>query len=114
MKIWILAAALLVASSFSFAQSAQTAQPAQTASAAQTASTEPAAPAVRKPCEDLKAEIAKKLDAKGVVGYTLDAVDKGKEGDGKIIGSCDGGTKSIVYTRGGATQAKATEEKKPQ
>ena len=32
-----------------------------------------------KPCEDLKTEIAKKLDAKGVTGYTLTIVDKGKE-----------------------------------
>jgi len=105
MKTWTVAAALLFVGSFGFAQTAQTA-PATPA--------EPAAPTVRKPCEDLKAEIAKKLDAKGVVGYTLDAVDKGKEGEGKIVGSCDGGTKSIVYTRGGASQAKPTEEKKPQ
>jgi len=114
MKIWILVAALLVVSSYSFAQTAQTAQPSQTAQATSTAS---AAPAVRKACDDLKAEIAKKLDAKGVVGYTLDAVDKGKEAaDAKIIGSCDGGTKSIVYTRGTPTaaQPKPAEEKKPQ
>lgn len=52
-----------------------------------------------KPCDDLKAEIAKKLDAKGVVGYSLTIVDKGKEADGKIVGSCDGGTRSIVYER---------------
>ena len=98
MKKWTLAAAVLFACTYGFAQGAQT------------------APAARKPCEDLKAEIAKKLDAKGVVGYTLDAVDKGKEStDGKIIGSCDGGTKSIVYTRGGApAQPKASDEKKPQ
>ena len=54
---------------------------------------------VRKPCEDLKAEIQKKLDAKGVTNYTLTIVDKGKELQGKIVGSCDGGTKSIVYEK---------------
>ncbi len=71
-------------------------------------------PAVRKPCEDLKADIAKKLDAKGVVGYSLDVVDKGKESaDAKVVGSCDGGTKSIVYSRGNA-QSKPVDEKKPQ
>lgn len=52
-----------------------------------------------KPCQDLKADIAKKLDAKGVAGYSLTIVDKGKETDGKVVGSCDGGTKSIVYQR---------------
>jgi hypothetical protein len=72
-----------------------------------------AAPSARKPCEDLKAEIAKKLDDKGVVGYTLDVVDKGKEGDGKVVGSCDGGTKSITYSRGAAaSSSKAAEPKK--
>ena len=55
----------------------------------------------RKPCEDLKSEIAKKLDAKGVTSYSLDIVDQGKEADanGKVVGSCDGGTKSIVYSK---------------
>ena len=76
--------------------------------------TEQAAPA-RRPCEDLKAEIAKKLDAKGVVGYTLEAVDKGKEGDAKVVGSCDGETKSITYTRGGTAPTQASADaKKPQ
>lgn len=98
MKKWTLGFAILFGCTYGFAQSAQT------------------APTARKPCEDLKAEIAKKMDAKGVAGYTLDAVDKGKESpDGKIVGSCDGGTKSLVYTRGAAaTQAKVADEKKPQ
>lgn len=65
------------------------------------------APAARKPCDDLKNEIAKKLDAKNVVGYSLDVVDKGKEGDAKVVGSCDGGAKSITYTRGEAASTAA-------
>jgi hypothetical protein len=61
-----------------------------------------------KPCEDLKAEIAKKLEAKGVKSYTLDIVAKDdKEGDGKVVGTCDGGTKKIVYSRT-STPAPAT------
>jgi uncharacterized protein DUF1161 len=107
MKTWTVAAALLFVGSFGFAQTAQTA-PAVPAT--------PSAPTARKPCEDLKAEIAKKLDAKGVTSYSLEAVDKGKEGEGKIVGSCDGGTKSIVYTRteAGAAPAKPADTKKPQ
>jgi len=94
MKMWTVAAALLFLSASGLAQTAPTAP-------------------VRKPCEDLKAEITKKLEAKGVVNYTLDVVDKGKEGDGKVVGSCDGGTKSIVYTRGAAaSEAKAADTKK--
>jgi hypothetical protein len=53
-----------------------------------------------KPCEELKAEIAKKLDAKGVKSYSLDIMAKDdKEGDGKVVGTCEGGTKKIVYLR---------------
>ncbi len=96
MKMWTVAAALLFVST-GFAQTDQT-----------------AAPAARKSCDDLKAEISKKLDAKGVVGYTLEAVDKGKEGDAKVVGTCDGGTKSMTYTRGGAAESKPADTKKSQ
>jgi hypothetical protein len=101
MKTWTVAAALLFVGTYGIAQSAQT--------------------TARRPCEDLKAEIAKKLDDKGVVGYSLDVVDKGKEGDGKVVGGCDGGTKSILYSRGGSAQAspsanttQSADAKKPQ
>ena len=71
------------------------------------------AQAPMKPCEDLKAEIGKKLDAKGVANYTLTIVDKGKESDGKVVGSCDGGKRSIVYLRA-ASVPKSSKEKQPQ
>jgi hypothetical protein len=67
-----------------------------------------------KPCEDLKAEIAAKLDAKGVKPYTLDIVTKDKEAEGKVVGTCEGGTKKIVYSRTSASpQTPAPEAKKP-
>lgn len=56
--------------------------------------------AAGKPCEELKSELAAKLDAKGVQHYSLDVVAKGTAADGKVIGSCEGGTKEIVYKRG--------------
>jgi hypothetical protein len=52
-----------------------------------------------KPCEELKTEIAAKLDAKGVKSYTLEIVDKDKDAEGKVVGTCEGGTKKIVYRR---------------
>jgi uncharacterized protein DUF1161 len=57
--------------------------------------------AQRKACEELKMEIAAKLDAKGVKNYTLTiaAAADVKESD-KVVGSCDGNTRRIVYTRG--------------
>jgi hypothetical protein len=56
--------------------------------------------AAGKPCEELKSEIAAKLDAKGVSGYSLEIVDKGSATDGKVVGTCEGSTKEIVYKRG--------------
>ncbi|OPA83086.1 hypothetical protein BFW86_29175 [Pseudomonas fluorescens] len=56
--------------------------------------------AAGKPCEELKSEIAAKLDAKGVPGYSLEVVDKGASTDAKVVGNCEGGTKEIVYKRG--------------
>lgn len=58
-----------------------------------------------KPCEELKGEIAAKMDAKGVKGYTLDVVENDKAADKKVVGSCDGGTKKIVYSKGEAPAA---------
>jgi hypothetical protein len=58
-----------------------------------------------KACEELKDEIAKKLDAKGVKGYTLEIVAKEKDAEGKVVGTCDGGTKKIVYNRASAPAA---------
>lgn len=52
-----------------------------------------------KSCEELKAEIAAKLDAKGVSGYSLEIVDKGAGAGGKVVGTCEKGTKEIVYKR---------------
>lgn len=54
-----------------------------------------------KPCEELKKEIAEKLDAKGVKGYTLEVMAKADVKDGMtVVGTCDGGTRKIVYSRG--------------
>lgn len=67
-----------------------------------------------KTCDDVKAEITKKLEAKGVTNYTLTVVDKGKEAGGTVVGHCGGGTKSIVYEKTTpAPQPKPALEKKP-
>jgi hypothetical protein len=59
----------------------------------------PAHAQAAKPCEELKDEITKKLDVKGVKGYTLEIVAKDKDAEGKVVGTCDGGTKKIIYSR---------------
>ncbi len=52
-----------------------------------------------KSCEELKAEIAAKLEAKGVKGYTLEILPADQVKDQNIVGSCEGGTKKISYSR---------------
>ena len=52
-----------------------------------------------KPCEELKTEIAAKIDANGVKNYTLEIVENDQVGDRKVVGSCEGGSKKIVYVR---------------
>jgi hypothetical protein len=52
-----------------------------------------------KPCEELKAEIAAKLDAKGVQGYALEIVENDKLGEARPVGSCEAGTKKIIYKK---------------
>ena len=54
-----------------------------------------------KPCEELKGEIEAKIKKNGVDKFSLDIVDAGKQADGKVVGTCEGGTKKVVYKRGG-------------
>ena len=70
----------------------------------------PAPAQTAKPCEELKDEISKKLDAKGVKGYTLEIVAKDKDAEGKIVGTCDGDTKKIIYTKTSAPAATPAKE----
>lgn len=54
-----------------------------------------------KSCDELKSAIDTKIQSKGVKGYTLDVVPAADEvKDGKVVGSCEGGSKKIVYKRG--------------
>jgi hypothetical protein len=67
-----------------------------------------------KPCEELKSEIAAKLDAKGVKSYTLDIVAKDADATGKVVGTCEAGSKKIVYSKTAApAAAPAKEASKP-
>ncbi|SHN22524.1 Protein of unknown function [Pseudomonas asturiensis] len=56
--------------------------------------------AAGKPCEELKSEIDAKLQAKGVSSYTLEVVEKGSADGQQVVGTCDAGTKELVYKRG--------------
>jgi len=66
-----------------------------------------------KGCEDLKTEIAAKLDAKGVKSYTLEIVAKDQDVEGKVVGTCGGGAKKIVYRKTTEAGEKSAEKKEP-
>jgi hypothetical protein len=56
--------------------------------------------AQRKPCEELKAEIEAKIRSNGIERFMLDIVDMDAQvSEGKVVGTCDGQTKKIVYKR---------------
>ena len=52
-----------------------------------------------KSCDELKSEINAKIEAKHVSGFSLEVVDSDKVGAGKVVGSCEGGSKKIVYNK---------------
>ena len=55
--------------------------------------------AQRKDCGELKGEIEAKIKKNGVEKFSLDVVEADKQAEGKVVGTCDGGTKKIVYKR---------------
>lgn len=59
--------------------------------------------AQRKDCGELKSEIDAKIRNNGLQVFTLEIVanEEAKDvKDGKVVGSCDGGTKKIIFKRG--------------
>jgi len=61
----------------------------------------------QKSCEELKSEIAAKLEAKGVKNYQLEVVATEEVKDQKIVGSCEGGRKKITYKKKPSTTSPA-------
>jgi hypothetical protein len=56
--------------------------------------------AQKKDCAELKGEIEAKIKKNGVDKFSLDVVDANAQADGKVVGTCDGGAKKIVYKKG--------------
>ena len=69
--------------------------------------------ALARDCNEVKAEIDAKITAKGVTGFVLEIVDASNVKEGKIVGTCAGGGKQIVYRRGTPVEPnkRAVEEK---
>ncbi len=65
----------------------------------------PAHAADKVDCATLKQSIEDKMTSHGVKNAKLDVVDAAQTGDGKVVGSCDGGAHKIVYTKDVAAPA---------
>ena len=55
--------------------------------------------AQKKDCAELKGEIEAKIKKNGVDKFALDVVDANAQAEGKVVGTCDGGAKKIVYKK---------------
>jgi uncharacterized protein DUF1161 len=55
--------------------------------------------AQKKDCAELKTEIEAKIKKNGVEKFNLDVVDANAQADGKVVGTCEGGSKKIVYKK---------------
>ena len=56
--------------------------------------------AQKKDCNELKGEIEAKIKKNGVDKFNLDVVDASAQAEGKVVGTCEGGAKKIVYKKG--------------
>jgi hypothetical protein len=54
-------------------------------------------------CAAISAGIEAKIRAAGVADFTLQTVEAGAPTQGKVVGTCDRGTKKIAYRRGGGS-----------
>lgn len=56
-------------------------------------------------CDSIRTGIDAKIRASGASGYTLAVVATDAKIDGKVVGSCERGTKKIVYAIGAPASA---------
>lgn len=59
-------------------------------------------------CDALREQIEAKIRASGVAGFSVTVVDVDAPADGKVVGSCDRGSRKIVYARSGGAAAAAS------
>lgn len=64
-------------------------------------------------CEALKAEIDQKIRTAGVANYALAVADTGASAPGKVVGSCDKGTKKILYLPSASTDMRSNDAAAP-
>ncbi|MEJ1128694.1 DUF1161 domain-containing protein [Variovorax sp. CCNWLW225] len=61
-------------------------------------------------CEALRTQIESKIAAAGVTRFTVATVDANAEASGQVVGTCELGSKKIVYQREGASPTSPAQE----
>jgi Protein of unknown function (DUF1161) len=66
-------------------------------------------------CEDLRTEVESKIRSTGVAQFTVSIVEASASTPGKIVGTCDQGSRKLLYTqaKSAAAGAKAPAEPSP-
>ncbi|MBS0343298.1 MAG: DUF1161 domain-containing protein [Proteobacteria bacterium] len=61
-------------------------------------------------CEDIRAQIDAKVRASGVNDFSLSILDADAPSTGRVVGSCQMGTRKIVYDRSASAQQQQPEQ----
>jgi hypothetical protein len=74
-----------------------------------------ALPSLAVSCEDLLAQVESKIRSTGVAQFTVAIVDASASGPGKTVGTCDQGSRKLLYTQARSTagDTKAPAEPSP-
>lgn len=64
-------------------------------------------------CEVLRAQIEAKISAAGVTRFSVVTLDAAAPADGQVVGSCDLGSRKIVYQREGGGLASSAARPAP-
>jgi len=64
-------------------------------------------------CEELRSTVEGKIRANGATTFTVSIVGAGTSGKGQVVGTCDLGSKELIYTRSSANSATASSAAAP-
>jgi len=57
-------------------------------------------------CEELRTQIETKIRANGVAGFSVSIVEADASAPGRVVGTCDRGTRKLVYLNHGTAGAR--------
>lgn len=72
----------------------------------------PAAASAAVTCEGIRADVEAKIRAAGVTAFSVTIVDAAASAPGRIVGSCERGTRKLMYVQG-ATARRAPAKAPP-